>query len=103
MAIAAKGTNEEISLTDIIGIRTRFMLDWVQDKQKRYPFRLFDNQQYLLSQGLLEAYNYWLLHTGDNNPEAYTIWLNNHPKENEAFKNFQQNRVFKIPVGQYYF
>jgi tetratricopeptide (TPR) repeat protein len=101
LATAADGTTD-MNIDNIMVIRTRFIKDWVKTKQKLYPFRLFDNQQYLLDQGLFDAYNYWLLSDAVN-PDTYKSWLAGHSKESEAFNTFQQNRVFKIPMGQYYF
>lgn len=102
LAKASESINGVVSVDKIISIRTRFILEWLQDKQKRYPFRLFDHQQYLLNEGLFEAYNYWLF-SGSVNADAYKIWQNNHPKEMAGFTKFQESRVFKIPAGQYYF
>lgn len=100
--IAKVSANNKFSIDDMISIRTKFLLEWVQGKQKQYPFRLFEHQQYLLSQGLFEAYNYWLFNTPASE-EAYQIWQNNHSKEAKGFNEFQQSRVFKIPYGEYYF
>ena len=91
-----------MSISDLTGIRTRFMLGWTEENKKIYPFRLFDHHQYLLSQGLFEAYNYWLFSDADH-ATAYEAWQKEHPKETEGFKTFQQSRVFKVPVGEYYF
>ncbi len=99
---AASTVKSSASVEDITSIRTHFIVDWLQEKQARYPFRLFDHQQYLLSQGLFEAYNYWLF-SASANEGSYKIWQNNHPKEMEGFKTFQESRVFKIPGAQYYF
>ena len=74
----------------------------MQGKQKTYPFQLFNHEQYLLSQGLFEAYNYWLLSTASG-AGAYEAWQKAHPKETEGYKAFQQSRVFKLPVGEFYF
>ncbi len=86
----------------LISIRTRWVIEWFQGKQKNYPFRLFDHQQYLLNQGLFEAYHYWLLSPAIGQ-EAVQAWQKTHTKETEEYKTFQQSRVFKIPVGEYYF
>jgi len=105
LELFAKTANEVkggITIENIISIRTRFILEWLQGKQKLYPFRLFDHQQYLLNEGLFEAYNYWLFSTSIQ-ADASQSWQNTHAKESNGFKTFQQNRVFKIPVGQYYF
>lgn len=90
------------SIDDLIGIRTKFITEWMQAKQKTSPFQLFSHQQYLLAQGLFEAYNYWLLSTS-NTTATYEAWQKNHAKETEGYKMFQQSRVFKLPAGEYYF
>lgn len=103
LAKTATQKKETAEIDMITRIRTRFLLEWLQGKQKIYPFRLFDQQQYLISQGLFEAYNYWLFSPVAVSAEAYQDWQKSHPKETEGYKNFQQSRVFKIPAGQYYF
>ncbi len=101
-AKTASGMKGGITVESIIAIRTLFIVEWLQGKQQLYPFRLFDHQQYLLNNGLFEAYNYWLFSTSLN-PDAYQVWQNTHSKEFAGYKAFQQSRVFKIPAGQYYF
>jgi tetratricopeptide (TPR) repeat protein len=97
-ALAAEGVSSE-SLT---AIRTRFSLDWYHEKsQDKFPFRLFDHQQYLLSEGLFDAYNQWIFGAATS-PSAYQIWNQAHEKQATDFKQFQHSRVFKIPTGQYY-
>ncbi len=106
LMILAKLVGENKNATGIdyfISIRTRFIPEWLQGKQKTYPYRLFDHHQYLLSQGLFEAYHYWLFSKTTGGEDAFMVWGKNHPKESEAFAGFQQSRVFKIPVGEYYF
>ena len=98
----AAGTKGALTVESIIAIRTLFIVEWLQGKQQLYPFRLFDHQQYLLNNGLFEAYNYWLFSTALN-ADAYQVWQNTHTKESAGYKAFQQSRVFKIPAGQYYF
>ena len=97
-ALAADGITSE-SLT---AIRTRFSLDWYHEKsQDKFPFRLFDHQQYLLGEGLFDAYNQWIFGAATS-PSAYQIWNQAHEKQAADFKQFQHSRVFKIPTGQYY-
>lgn len=98
MALAKDGVN----IDNLVTIRTRFILEWFQGNNKQqYPFRLFEQEQYLLREGIFEAYNQWLF-GGVINADAYQIWQNNHPKEYNGFKSFQEGRVFKLPAGQYY-
>ena len=97
-SLAAEGVSAET----LTAIRTRFILDWYGNKSnEKFAFRLFDQQQYLLREGMFEAYNEWIFGTAAN-PSAYQLWVAAHDKQVAAFKQFQQSRVFKIPAGQYY-
>lgn len=89
-------------LAELISARTAFVTAWQQGPSKTYPFRLFDQLEYLRKQGLFEAYNYWLFGTGENS-NAAREWEAAHSKEAEGYKAFQQSRVYKQPKGQYYF
>ena len=44
---------------------------------------------------MFDAYNQWLFGAAAS-PSAYQIWLNTHDKEAAAFKQYQQNKVFKL-------
>jgi tetratricopeptide (TPR) repeat protein len=99
---AAAGAKDGAMMNQLAAVRTGFLLQWMQGNQKTWPYRLFDHQQYLVSQGLFEAYNYWLFGNSLGG-EAYAGWQKTHTKETEGFRNFQQSRVFKIPAGEYYF
>ncbi len=94
--VAAQG----IGVETLSMIRTRFILDWVADSTNP-PFRLFSYHQQLLREGMFEAYNQWVFGSVQN-VAGYQSWVNNHLEENNAFLNFQKNRIFKIPVKEYY-
>lgn len=96
-SVANKGINTET----LTMIRTRFILDWYQTYAAKYPLRLFDYQQQLIKSGMFDAYNQWLFGTVEN-LAAYDAWTKSHAEQFEAFNKFQQNRVFKVPTGQYY-
>ncbi len=90
-----------ISADMLTALRTRFILDWYKSYGSRFSFRLFDYHQQLIREGMFEAYNQWLFGTVENLP-AYDIWTKTHPQAYTKFIQFQQNRVFKMPAGQYY-
>ncbi len=97
-SLASKG----ISTETLIMIRSRFILDWFGGNQAaKYPFRLFDFHRQLLQEGMFEAYNQWLFGPVEN-LAAYDNWTKTHAEEYSSFTNFQRNRVFKMPPGQYY-
>ena len=81
--------------------RTRFLLNWNNTFNKKYPFTLFQIQTNMIEDGLFEAYNQWLfgpvLNLG-----AYQNWINTHPDEYSAFTNYQTGRIFKFSNTHYY-
>jgi tetratricopeptide (TPR) repeat protein len=82
--------------------RTKFLLSWFAKKQNnQFPFYLFNQQQYFLQEGMFDAYNQWLFGPVAST-SSYQIWLNTHDAEAKKFKELQQTRLFKMPVGQYY-
>lgn len=96
-SLANKGLNTEV----LTMIRTRFILDWYANYATKYPFRLFEYQRQLITEGLFSAYNQWLFGSLEN-LAAYDNWTKTHSEEFNGFNNFQRSRIFKIPPGQYY-
>lgn len=96
-SVASQGINvETLSM-----IRTRFILDWNNGNNKKFPYQLFDFHRQLLQEGMFDAYNQWLFGSVQN-LAGFQNWITTHATEYSAFSNFQKSRVFKIPVGQYY-
>jgi hypothetical protein len=94
-------SNKGISTEVLIMIRTRFILDWYPTYAFKFPYRLFDYQLQLIREGMFEAYNQWLFGTVEN-LAAYDNWTKTHAEKYSAFTNFQKNRIFRMPPGQYY-
>lgn len=90
-----------ITPESITAIRTRFVLDWSNELQQKFPFALFDYHRKMLQDGLFESYNQWLF-GGAANMAAYQNWTNTKAGEYAEFTRYQQNRLFKVPAGQYY-
>ncbi len=82
-------------------IRTRFVLDWYNTYNDRFPFRLFEHQRQLLSEGLFEAYNYWLFGPAAN-LKGYQTWQQYHQDQLNDFLGFIRSKVYKIPEGQHF-
>jgi Tfp pilus assembly protein PilF len=93
--------NKGISTETLIMIRTRFLLDWYNTNANKYPFKLFDYQRQLLSEGMFDAYNQWLFGPVEN-LAAYENWTKANPEQYTNFNNFQKSRIFKMPGNQYY-
>lgn len=94
-------TGKGITVETLTMIRAKFILDWFANYGAKYPFRLFDYQQQLLRTGMFEAYNQWLFGPVEN-LAAFDQWARTNAEAYKKFTNFQKNRVFKIPPGQFY-
>jgi tetratricopeptide (TPR) repeat protein len=96
-SLAGKGiTTETLTM-----IRARFILDWYANNADKFPFRLFDYQRQLLTEGMFNAYNQWLFGPIEN-LAAYENWAKTHQEEYNGFSAFQKTRVFRMSPGQYY-
>ena len=96
--LAATGIN----IQTLITIRTRFILEWdAATYTKQFPYKLFQLHKQYIQEGLFDAYNYWVFANEQNMP-VYKTWLDTHPKEQAALNRFLQDRMFKVPAGQYY-
>jgi tetratricopeptide (TPR) repeat protein len=97
-----KASLEQINADYLTAYRTRFILDWFYNKNNEvYPFRLFDQQRYLIKEGLFEAYNQWLFGVAQS-PTDYKTWSDQNPTLAKNFTEYQKGRVFKLITGQYY-
>ncbi len=94
-------TGQGINTEALTMIRTRFLLDWFSKNSTKYPYRLFDQLQFLIREGLFEAYNQWLFGAAAN-VIHYQQWTAANAKKITEFSYYQKNRVFKMPSGQYY-
>lgn len=83
-------------------LRSQFILEWFKTNAANFPFRLFEQQQYFIREGLFEAYNQWIF-TESVNENGYKVWKDTHPKESQLYSEYQKTRLFKLPAGQYYF
>ena len=94
-------SKKTLSLDDILMVRTRFLLDWYNDRNTVLPFHLFDMQREMLQRGLFTAYHQWLFGLVDN-ASAYQRWKELHADEVAAFERYRYAQPFRIPTGQYY-
>jgi tetratricopeptide (TPR) repeat protein len=90
-----------ITANSLIMIRTRFILDWFEGSGKKFPHRMLEQQQFLIREGMYDAYNQWLFGATANILE-YQNWVNANTAAMSKFTYYQRNRVFKMPPGQFY-
>ncbi len=95
-------STESLTAYRLSATRTKFILHWFNNKlNDKYPFRLFDQQKFLIQEGMFDAYNQWLFGIAVD-PIQYKNWVDANINEANNFKQFQEGRVFKLITGQYY-
>ena len=85
----------------ITSFRTRFLLNWYNNYNKKYPYHLFAIQHQFLENGTFDAYNQWLF-TSVINKDRYDNWATLHDGEMKDFLQYQRNALFKVPPENYY-
>lgn len=93
--------NTGIHTSTLTMIRTRFILDWYNDKPEKFPFFLFDHQRELLRKGYFEAYNQWLFGSAEN-LAGFQNWTQLHNTEYADFIQYQRSSLFRFPKGNYH-
>lgn len=94
-------TGRGLTMETLTMIRTKFLLDWFATNGEKFPFKLFEYQRQLVREGMFEAYNQWLFGPIDN-LSSFDQWSKTNSEAYKKFINFQRNRVFKMPAGQFY-
>lgn len=94
-------TGRGLTVETLTSIRTKFILDWYTKYGTQFPFKLFDYHQQLIKEGMFEAYNQWLFGAAES-LSAFDEWARTHATAYKNFTDFQKNRVFKMPAGQFY-
>ncbi|MBS1762413.1 MAG: hypothetical protein JSR00_06025 [Bacteroidetes bacterium] len=82
-------------------IRSRFIINWFENYNTKFPFYLFEYEQQLLASGLYEAYNYWVFGAAANLAE-FQKWVSNNSTQYSDFIKFHKSKLFKMPAGQFY-
>lgn len=82
-------------------IRARFLLGWFDGPANQFPFKLFDVQRQWIQADLFQAYNQWLFLTPETQVK-HEQWKKENAETWTKFQQWQENRVFRVPSGQYY-
>lgn len=97
VSLTARGLDPET----LTMIRARFLLGWFDGPAKQFPFKLFDAQRQWIQADLFQAYNQWLFLTPETLAK-HEQWKKENAETWTKFQQWQQNRVFRVPSGQYY-
>lgn len=96
--VVAQGLNNPEALAMV---RTKFVLDWFNNYDKKFPYKLFEYHRQLMQGGLFDAYNQWMFGPVAN-MDAFKNWAELNKPDYDKFTQFHTSRIFKVPQGQYY-
>lgn len=101
LSSAAQNANDETTTDAITAFRSRFIINWLNNYDNNFPYKLFEYQQMLMQQGFYDAYNQWIFGKAIN-ADAYNNWSNIYATDAFNLKQFQRSYLFKMPPEQYY-
>lgn len=90
-----------VDIDNVTMMRTRFLLEWLNKVDSKYPFALFNHLNKIAEEGHFPAYNQWLFGKA-NSEKLYTDWAKSHPNELNSFEDFFRNSSFRTVPKQYY-
>lgn len=91
-----------ITTENLLIIRSRFVLDWFNMSSGKFPHQLMDHMQYLMREGMFEAYNQWIFGPGSD-PNGFQLWINANKEQYGRYTDYQRNKLFRMPAQQNYF
>jgi len=97
-ALALRGITTE----NLLIIRSRFVLDWFNMSSGKFPHQLMEHMQYLMREGMFEAYNQWVFGPGSD-PNGFQLWINTNKEQYGKYVDYQRNKLFRMPAQQNYF
>ncbi len=90
-----------VDIDNVVMLRTRFLLRWMQVEGREYPFQLFNFMNDLLALGHFEAYNQWMFGKAAGNDD-YIKWVKTNPARFEEFETYFRGYRYKNMPNQYY-
>ena len=90
-----------VDMDNVVMLRTRFLLRWMQVENREYPFQLFNFMNDLLALGHFEAYNQWMFGKASGNND-YISWVKNNSAQFQEFENFYRGYKYRNMPNQYY-
>lgn len=93
--------SDGITTDNLIMLRARFIIQWMNTFAAKYPYALFNYQEKMMGDGVFDAYNQFLFGTVENENQ-YKSWKEFHTKAIPAFNNWVTNNPFKLNTGEFY-
>lgn len=89
-----------INIESLTAVRTQFLIDWFQNnKDKEFPFALFDRSRQMLKSGIYDAYNRWIFSV--TNPNIFKSWAKMNEGQIKEFERYFSSSILKFTPEQH--
>ena len=93
--------SDGINTENLIMLRTRFMISWLDSYDEKYPYSLFHHHDQLLQHGHFDAYNQWLFGKVEHE-QQFASWTKFHPKAIPAYETWLATNRLQPTAADFY-
>ncbi len=98
---AAPTVSDGFTPENLTMLRTRFVMDWLQNFSRKYAFSLVYYLNDLLKNGQFDAYNQWLFGKVENAAQ-FEAWKKFHPEAIPSFEKWKENHPLQMRTTDFY-
>jgi tetratricopeptide (TPR) repeat protein len=92
--------SDGLTTENLIMLRTRFLMDWLEKNEKNYPYPLFTYLNMLVSEGKFDTYNQWIFGKAES-PAQYEAWTQFNEGALERFLNWKTAHQLEPKINHY--
>jgi lipopolysaccharide biosynthesis regulator YciM len=93
--------SDGINTENLIMLRTRFNIYWLDHYAQKYPCSLFAYHEKMIQNGYFDVYNQWLFGATEN-PQQYATWSTEFATDLSTFEKFRQNNPLVLTASDAY-
>jgi tetratricopeptide (TPR) repeat protein len=93
--------SDGITTENLTMVRTRFLMEWEREYNKKYPCSLFSYQDKIIRSGHFDMYNEWLFGKAESATE-YKAWNEFHEGDMMRFLQWKNTNEFTPAANEFY-
>ena len=93
--------SDGINTENLIMLRTRFNIYWLDHYAQQFPYALFAYQDKMIQNGYFDAYNQWLFGATEN-PQQYAAWATEFATDLSNFETFRSKNPLLLSASDAY-
>lgn len=93
--------SDGISTENLIMLRSRFIINWMNTYADRYPYSLFAYHDDMMRNGYFDSYNQWLVGKAEN-PQHFSSWTGSFPDEMANLDRYRAQSPLRMSTADNY-